>query len=186
MIRNVPRNAAVYGVDLGKNVFHVVGMDDHGAVVQRVKLRRDTLLTFFERAARAVVGMEACPGFAMVGPKASGDGPQRADRAGAVRKTVRQVLEERHYRRGSDRRGGDAADHAFHDGENNRTDGPTGASSNPRPTCRDPDRPHQSDACVLSRIPALLFGRVLGCSGSIFRGLLPKRTMISHRRCDAC
>jgi transposase len=62
MIRNVPRNAAVYGVDLGKNVFHVVGMDDHGAVVQRVKLRRDTLLTFFERAARAVVGMEACPG----------------------------------------------------------------------------------------------------------------------------
>lgn len=45
MIRNIPRDAAVYGVDLGKNVFfHVVGLDSPGAVVQRVKFRRDTLL----------------------------------------------------------------------------------------------------------------------------------------------
>src|SRR5579885_422172 len=62
MIRNMPRDAAVYGVDLGKNLFHVVGLDTSGAVIQRLKFRRDTLLTFFERAARAVVGMEACPG----------------------------------------------------------------------------------------------------------------------------
>ena len=62
MIRNAPRDAAVYGVDLGKNLFHVVGLDSDGAVVQRVKFRRETLLTFFERAGRAVVGMEACPG----------------------------------------------------------------------------------------------------------------------------
>jgi transposase len=27
MIRNAPRNAAVYGVDLGKNLFHVVGLE---------------------------------------------------------------------------------------------------------------------------------------------------------------
>jgi transposase len=62
MIRNAARDAAVYGVDLGKNLFHVVGLDNRGAVVQRVKFRRETLLTFFERAAGAVVGMEACPG----------------------------------------------------------------------------------------------------------------------------
>ena len=62
MIRNAPRDAAVYGVDLGKNLFHVVGVDEHGAVVQRAKFRRNTLLAFFERAAHAVVGMEACPG----------------------------------------------------------------------------------------------------------------------------
>jgi hypothetical protein len=59
MIRNAPRDAAVFGVDLGKNVFHVVGLDDRGAVIQRVKLRREALLAFFERAARTVVGMEA-------------------------------------------------------------------------------------------------------------------------------
>jgi transposase len=62
MIRNVPRDAAVFGVDLGKNVFHVVGLDDRGAVIQRVKLRRESLLAFFERASRTLVGMEACPG----------------------------------------------------------------------------------------------------------------------------
>jgi transposase len=62
MIRNAPRDAAVYGVDLGKNLFHVVGLDSSGTVVQRVKFRRATLLTFFERARPTIVGMEACPG----------------------------------------------------------------------------------------------------------------------------
>ena len=35
MIRNKPRDAAVYGIDLGKNVFHVVGTDAAGNVIQR-------------------------------------------------------------------------------------------------------------------------------------------------------
>lgn len=62
MDRNDPRGAAVYGVDLGKNLFHIVGLAADGTVVQRVKVRRQTLLAFFERADRAIVGMEACPG----------------------------------------------------------------------------------------------------------------------------
>jgi transposase len=62
MIRNALRDAAVFGVDLGKNVFHVVGLDERGAIIQRVKFCRDALLTFFERATPTVVGMEACPG----------------------------------------------------------------------------------------------------------------------------
>jgi transposase len=61
MIRNKPC-ANVYGIDLGKNVFHVVGTDQAGSIVQRVKFRRETLLAFFERAEPALVGMEACPG----------------------------------------------------------------------------------------------------------------------------
>jgi transposase len=62
MIRNRPRDAAVYGVDLGKNLFHVVGVDAAGNMIQKAKFRRETVLTFFERAGPAVVGMEACPG----------------------------------------------------------------------------------------------------------------------------
>jgi transposase len=61
MIRN-QSGATVYGIDLGKNIFHVVGTDATGAIVQRVKFRRHTLLIFFERAERALIGMEACPG----------------------------------------------------------------------------------------------------------------------------
>lgn len=62
MIRNKPRDAAVYGVDLGKNLFHIVGTDAAGRVVQTAKFHRETLLAFFERAAPALVGMEACAG----------------------------------------------------------------------------------------------------------------------------
>ncbi len=62
MIRNKPKGATVYGVDLGKNVFHVVGTDQAGNIIQRVKFRRDTVLAFFQQAAPALVGMEACPG----------------------------------------------------------------------------------------------------------------------------
>lgn len=61
---NTPRAAAVYGIDIGKNIFHVVGLGGDGAVIQKVRFRRDTLLQFFERAAPAIVGMEssACHG----------------------------------------------------------------------------------------------------------------------------
>lgn len=61
-MRNRPRGAAVYGIDIGKNLFHVAGLDASGAPVQRLRFRRETLLTFFERAEPALVGMEACPG----------------------------------------------------------------------------------------------------------------------------
>ena len=48
--RNKPRNAAVFGIDIGKNVFHVVGVDAAGVPIQRATFRRETLLQFFERA----------------------------------------------------------------------------------------------------------------------------------------
>ncbi|MBP2613439.1 IS110 family transposase, partial [Agrobacterium pusense] len=60
--RNMPRPAAVYGIDIGKNIFHVVGPGNDGVPVQKVRFRRDTLLQFFERAAPAIVGMESCAG----------------------------------------------------------------------------------------------------------------------------
>ena len=52
----------MYGIDIGKNIFHVVGVDPAGKPIQRVRVRRETLLQFFERAAPAIVGMEACAG----------------------------------------------------------------------------------------------------------------------------
>jgi transposase len=60
--RNKPRPASVFGIDIGKNIFHVVGVDQTGQPIQKVKFRRDTLLQFFERAQSAIVGMESCPG----------------------------------------------------------------------------------------------------------------------------
>ncbi|MEM6624984.1 MAG: hypothetical protein AAF674_22425 [Pseudomonadota bacterium] len=62
MMRNKPKDCAVFGIDIGKTVFHVVGPDRTGERTQKVKFRRETLLQFFERAERTLVAMEACPG----------------------------------------------------------------------------------------------------------------------------
>ena len=55
-------NIAVLGVDLGKNVCSVVGLDASGAVVMRRKMRRETLIGLAEKLPACVVGMEACCG----------------------------------------------------------------------------------------------------------------------------
>lgn len=68
-MRNKPRAAVVFGVDIGKNVFHVVGLDPNGAPVQQARFRREALLQFFEEAKPSIVGMEACPGSQWLGRK---------------------------------------------------------------------------------------------------------------------
>lgn len=61
-MRVKPCGAAVYGIDLGKSTFHVVGTDANGHLVQRVTLGRQTIFHFFANASTALIGMEACPG----------------------------------------------------------------------------------------------------------------------------
>lgn len=68
------QNAAVYGIDLGKNTFHVVGMDKAGTPVQRVKFSRKTIFRFFEEVPSALIGMEACPGSQWLARKLSAMG----------------------------------------------------------------------------------------------------------------
>ncbi len=67
--RNMPHLAAVCGIDIGKNIFHVVGLESDGVPVQNVRFRRDTLLQFFERTAPAVVGMESWAGLQWIARK---------------------------------------------------------------------------------------------------------------------
>jgi transposase len=53
---------SVLGIDLGKNVCNVVGLDGAGAVVMRRKMRRETLIAFAGKLPACIVGMEACCG----------------------------------------------------------------------------------------------------------------------------
>ena len=53
---------AVLGVDLGKNVCSIVGLDEAGAVVLRRRARRDTLIKFVGNLPACIVAMEACCG----------------------------------------------------------------------------------------------------------------------------
>ncbi len=48
------------GVDIGKDVFHLVGFDKNGQLVLRKKIKRMALVATFEELPRCIVGMEAC------------------------------------------------------------------------------------------------------------------------------
>ena len=48
------------GIDLAKNVFHVIGCDAHGKIQLRKQLRRHQVLAWFARLTPCLVGMEAC------------------------------------------------------------------------------------------------------------------------------
>lgn len=52
----------VLGIDLGKNVCSLVGLDETGAVVLRRRLRRDGVTDFVGKLPACVVAMEACCG----------------------------------------------------------------------------------------------------------------------------
>src|SRR5262245_2859302 len=53
---------SIIGIDLGKNWFHVVGLDAKGAVLLRKKLNRHQLSEFAATNPRCVVAMESCAG----------------------------------------------------------------------------------------------------------------------------
>lgn len=48
------------GIDLAKNVFQLHGVDERGAVVLRVQLRRGQLLRTLAQLPQCLIGMEAC------------------------------------------------------------------------------------------------------------------------------
>ena len=64
------------GIDIGKSVFHVVGLDDNGKPVFKGRFNRERLLEFLARASPTIIGMEACPGSNWLARKAVGQGHQ--------------------------------------------------------------------------------------------------------------
>jgi transposase len=50
------------GIDLGKTVFHLIGMDESGKIVLRKRMSRSQLLAFMANVPECVVGMEASCG----------------------------------------------------------------------------------------------------------------------------
>jgi transposase len=53
---------AVIGIDIGKNSFHVVGLDRRGAIVLRQKWSRGQVESRFANMPPCLIGMEACVG----------------------------------------------------------------------------------------------------------------------------
>src|ERR1700760_1569491 len=55
------------GIDLGKTVFHLVGLNARGQVVVRKKCSRTQLLRFTSKLCKCLIGMEACGGSHFLG-----------------------------------------------------------------------------------------------------------------------
>ena len=58
---------AIIGIDLGKTICSVVGLDEAGAVVLRRRMRRQTVIELGAGLPRCVVAMEACCGAHLMG-----------------------------------------------------------------------------------------------------------------------
>jgi len=62
MSQPVSTTIAVMGIDIGKNSFHVVGLDQRGAIVLRQRSSRSQVETRLANIAACLIGMEACVG----------------------------------------------------------------------------------------------------------------------------
>jgi transposase len=58
---------ATIGIDIGKNTFHLVGLDQRGVIVLRQKVSRGQLERRLANIPRCLIGMEACSGAHHVG-----------------------------------------------------------------------------------------------------------------------
>src|SRR5467141_140069 len=62
------------GIDLGKTVFHLVGLDSSGQVVVRKRCSRTQLLAFTANLQVQLIGMESCSGSHFLGRALRGQG----------------------------------------------------------------------------------------------------------------
>ena len=53
---------AAIGIDIGKNSFHLVGLDQRGAIALRQKWSRGQIETRLANVVPCLIGMEACCG----------------------------------------------------------------------------------------------------------------------------
>ncbi len=60
---NAPlQHVATLGIDIGKNSFHLIGLDARGAIVLRQKLSRGQVEQRLANMPVCLIGMEACVG----------------------------------------------------------------------------------------------------------------------------
>ena len=60
--KNSTELIATIGIDIGKNTFHLIGLDERGAIVMQTKLSRSQLGRRLVNVPRCLIGMEACSG----------------------------------------------------------------------------------------------------------------------------
>jgi transposase len=65
--QSTPCAVATLGIDIGKNTFHLLGLDQRGAIVLQLKSSREQLERRLSNLPRCLIGMEACSGSHHIG-----------------------------------------------------------------------------------------------------------------------
>jgi hypothetical protein len=65
--QKTPETITTIGIDLGKNTFHLVGLDKRGPIVLQQKVSRSQLGRRLANIPRCLIGMEACSGSHHIG-----------------------------------------------------------------------------------------------------------------------
>ena len=74
MSETVKSTVTAVGIDIGKNSFHIVGLDDRGAILLRQKWSRNQVQARFANMPPCLIGMEACVGAHHLSRKLNGLG----------------------------------------------------------------------------------------------------------------
>ena len=145
MCQNPSSATTVIGIDIGKNSFHVVGLDDRGAIILRQKWSRGDRYGSLRRCASSQSEAERI-------------WSRRSIDTREVCSPVLKGTEERLPRCGSDRRSSPAANHEVCGNEDRRTARPASPASCTRATGQPAHWHHQSN----SRLGAWPFDRDCG------------------------
>jgi transposase len=107
MPRQVTAAVATLGIDIGKNVFHLIGQNDGGAIVLRLRLSRAQVRVRLANMPPCLVGMEACASVRII----SAANSRRPVDGRQICVAVFKRAEKRLPRRRNDRRGRAASDY---------------------------------------------------------------------------
>jgi transposase len=64
---STPSAVSTIGIDIGKNIFHLIGLDQRGHIVLQLKTSRGQLDRRLANVPRCLIGMEACSGAHHIG-----------------------------------------------------------------------------------------------------------------------
>jgi transposase len=86
---------ATMGIDIGKNAFHVIGLDRRGAIVLRQKWSRSQIEARVANMPPCLIGMEACVGAHHLMPQAAVARSRRTTDASKICAPLFEGTEER-------------------------------------------------------------------------------------------
>src|SRR5262245_6330119 len=143
--QKTPETLSTIGIDLGKNTFHLVGLDRRGAIILQLKLSRGQLERRLANVPRCLIGMEACSGSHHIGRQLTALGHD-------VRLIPAQYVKPFLKGHKNDYRDAEAIaesraapDHALRGDQDTGADGPAGIAScafAPREPTHGPDQPN--------------------------------------------